>query len=673
MQTSSERAQRRASPRSRQRGAAGVFLIISLLLLVPILALALNIGQLYYAQRDLEKQATLAALSATQVASGCANDGRPGRLAAVTAEVIRIIAANNQGDAAGAAALLASGINDSPGVELGRIDVVGGLRRFVPLVDGNPTINAVRINLTRPQPAPFLRPLGAVFGTGNLYASATAQQAAIGTFSVGSGLLSLNGGIVNGLLGGLLCAPGDAACQGKIVSLNVVSGTQGLVNTQVSLGQLATALGVSVEDLSDPLTLAAQTPILSELLGGLVGALGDTASGSVVGLLQGLANAASNPREVPLGRLLGVVDGLGGDTPIINLFDLLIAAGQATVADPTGVTPINLPINLNVAGVANVATFINVLEPPQFGIGRPGQAEAKTAQVRLLVRIEAGGILNGLLGAINSLLNGLLSVLGSLVGLKTTVSVVPPPLNLGIDVQVAGGAATLERLQCPTSGRADPVAYLNARTATATVAVGTFSGAASSAPALNTATNSFPIATVGIDASCVGVKLGALCVGLNLGTTNVSVGLGLTGIGVGATSPAALAPVTSFTPVTLAGSRLQPVFIADGVPPQSPVAANPQTISAPTTVNISLNVTNKQTGTGLVGVLTGLVSNLLTGIVNLLNPLLSLVNGLTTALIDPLLSLLGIQLGTATVTMNAVQTGQPQLISTCLPGTALCP
>ena len=135
MPTSSDRTPRRLRLRSQQRGAAGVFLVISLLLLVPILALALNIGQLYYAQRDLEKQATLAALSATQVASGCANDGRPGLLAAVTQEVIRIIAANNAGNAAGVAALLTSGINGSPGVEVGRIDVVGGLRRFVPLVD----------------------------------------------------------------------------------------------------------------------------------------------------------------------------------------------------------------------------------------------------------------------------------------------------------------------------------------------------------------------------------------------------------------------------------------------------------------------------------------------------------------------------------------------------------
>eukprot|EP00611_Tribonema_gayanum_P001109 TRINITY_DN10834_c0_g2_i4.p2 TRINITY_DN10834_c0_g2~~TRINITY_DN10834_c0_g2_i4.p2 ORF type:complete len:384 (-),score=98.15 TRINITY_DN10834_c0_g2_i4:569-1720(-) len=376
---------------------------------------------------------------------------------------------------------------------------------------------------------------------------------------------------------------------------------------------------------------------------------------------------------VPLGQLLGVIDGLGGDTPIINLFDLLIAAGQATVADASGVTPIKLPINLSVAGVANVSTFLNVLEPPQFGIGRPGQAEAKTAQVRLLVRIEAGGILNGLLGAINGLLNGILSLLGSLVGLKTTVTVVPPPLNLGIDVQVAGGRATLERLQCPTSGRSDPIAHLEANTATATVAVGTFTGAASAAPALNTGTNSFPITTVAIDASCIGVKVGAACIGLNLGKSTLNVGLGLTGVGVGATAPRALSPVTAFTPFTTTGSSLQPVFRADGVPPQIAVAANPQTVASPTTVDLSLDVTNSQSGSGLIGVLSGVISNLLTGIVNLLNPLLNLVNGLTTALVDPLLSLLGIQLGTATVTMNSVQTGQPMLISTCLPGTALCP
>ena len=431
MPTSSDRIKRRVSPRSQQRGAVGVFMILSLLLLVPVLALALNIGQLYYAQRDLEKQATLAALSAAQVASGCANNGTPGLLAAVTAEVTRIIDANNLRGTVSSAALIGPGINGFPGVEVGTIDVVGGLRRFVPLVDGNPAINAVRVNLTRPQPTPFLIPLGAVFGGGSLFASATAQQAAIGTFNVSSGLLSLNGGIVNGLLGGLLCAPGDAACQASIVSLNVVNGVQGLVNTQVSLGQLATALGVSVEDLSNPLTLAAQTPVLSDLLGGLVGALGSTASGTVIATLQGLANAASNPNGVPLGQLLGAVNGIGGDTPIVNLFDLLIAAGQATAAT-SGVTPISLPINLNIAGTT-VSTFLTVLEPPRLGI-YPFQSEARTAQVRISIRIAAGGLVTTLTSAVTSLINSVLNLLG-LLGLQSaTITVLPPPLNLGVDV-----------------------------------------------------------------------------------------------------------------------------------------------------------------------------------------------------------------------------------------------
>lgn len=642
---------------------------LSLLLLVPILALLINIGQLYYAQRDLEKQATLAALSAVQVASGCANNGTPGLLAVVTDEVTRVLIANSTGNATGAAALIGPGINGFPGVEIGRIDSSSGLRLFSSLPEGDPRITAVRVNLTRPQPTPFLISLGG----GQLFASATAQQPAIGTFTVSSGLLALDGGIVNGLLGGLLCAPGDLACQASIASLDLVSGMQGLVSTQVSLGNLATALGVSVTDLSNPVTLAAQTPVLSELLGGLVGALGTSADAAVIATLQGLANAASNPESVPLGQLLGAIDGLGGNTPIVNLFDLLIAAGQATVADPDGVTPINLPINLDVPGVAIVRTFLNVLEPPRFG-NYPSEPQARTAQIRLLVRVEAGAILNGLRDAIEDVLDGILALLGALVGLDSSVSVVSAPLNLGIDVQVAGGTATLRSLQCPTTGRADPIANLEATTATATVAVGTFTGAADTAPALNTATNSFPVATVAIDASCIGLT-GPFgnCLGVNLGSTTVNVGLGLTGVGVGQTATIPLDPVTAFTPQAVSNPRMQPVFLADGLPPQVPVAANPQTIAAPTSVDLSLDLTSSQTGGGLLGILGGVVASLLDGIVNLLNPLLALVNGLTTALIDPLLALLGIQLGTATVTMNAVQTGQPILVSTCLPGTALCP
>ena len=177
-----------ASLRARQRGAAGVFMIISLLLLVPILLLALNIGQLYYAQRDLEKQATLAALSAVQVVSGCVNEGVPGLLDEVTDEVTRIIGLNLAGNADGAASALMTGINGSPAVEVGRINVDSGLRRFEALSDGDSRVNAVRVNLSRAQPPSLMAALGGGGGgTPMLYASATAQQAPIGAFTVGSG------------------------------------------------------------------------------------------------------------------------------------------------------------------------------------------------------------------------------------------------------------------------------------------------------------------------------------------------------------------------------------------------------------------------------------------------------------------------------------------------------
>ncbi len=641
----SRQQSRSPSGRFRQRGAVAVLTAVSLLMLIPVLALAINIGQLYYAQRDLEKQATLAALSAVQISSGCVGGtGLPATMAAITAEVTSVIAANSV-DGANSVQGLLTGINGSPAIELGRIESSTGLRIFVPLTAGNAAISAVRVNLSRPQPVPFINLYG---GGGMLYASATAQQAAVGSFSIGTGLLSLNGGLVNGLLGGLLCAPGDVPCQNSITSLNVANSFTGLVNTSVSLGQLGVAVGLSVADLSNPVVLGTHTPLLSNVLDGLVGALSGTANSAVIATLQGLANAASNPNEVPLGQLLGTVNGLGGDAPIINLFDLLIALGQATVADG-GVTPISLPINLSVPGIANISTFLKVLEPPQLGIGRAGQAEAKTAQVRLQVRIEGGSLINILRTTLNTVLGPVFFLLGG------TVNVLPEGLNLGIDAIVAGGTATLAQLQCPRSGinGGKPIAKIDASTATARIEAGTFSGSADAAPALSERA-SLPV------------------VFLRLLGGGLDVGLGFTTIGVGAEPARSLAPITDFTAIGIVTPGIPLIYRADGVPPAAAVTANPQTISAPTTVSLNLNLTSKPSGSGLGALLTGLLSGILNAVLGVLNPLLSFVNGLTTSLIDPLLSLLGIKVGTATVTMNSVQIGQPILVNTCLPGTVNC-
>src|SRR3546814_1824697 len=75
----------------------------------------------------------------------------------------------------------------------------------------------------------------------------------------------VSGGVLNAVLSGLL---------GGSVNLNAVD-YQGLAGVNVSLGQLATAVGVDVSDLSDPLALTTQTPVLSSVLNGLAGSLSE--------------------------------------------------------------------------------------------------------------------------------------------------------------------------------------------------------------------------------------------------------------------------------------------------------------------------------------------------------------------------------------------------------------
>src|SRR3546814_4274914 len=126
--------------------------------------------------------------------------------------------------------------------------------------------------------------------------------------------------IFNAVLSGLL---------GGSVNLNAVD-YQGLAGVNVSLGQLATAVGVDVSDLSDPLALTTQTPVLSSVLNGLAGSLSGTTSTTVTNLLQNLASAASgNSNGIPLGNVLGTVDNVAANVPFVNLLDLIMALGAA--------------------------------------------------------------------------------------------------------------------------------------------------------------------------------------------------------------------------------------------------------------------------------------------------------------------------------------------------------
>src|SRR6266852_1134771 len=57
--------------RSSSRGAAAVFVAISLVASIAALALTLDLGRLYFTHRDLQLMADMAALDAARSAGGC--------------------------------------------------------------------------------------------------------------------------------------------------------------------------------------------------------------------------------------------------------------------------------------------------------------------------------------------------------------------------------------------------------------------------------------------------------------------------------------------------------------------------------------------------------------------------------------------------------------------------
>ena len=106
------------------------------------------------------------------------------------------------------AATLLSAVNGTtPAVQLGEIENSTGIHTFEALTAGNPNINAVQVNVSEAEPTLFGAGFFRGLTSGNLVASATAQQPAIAGFTLSTSVATLNNGALNSLLTGLLGAP----------------------------------------------------------------------------------------------------------------------------------------------------------------------------------------------------------------------------------------------------------------------------------------------------------------------------------------------------------------------------------------------------------------------------------------------------------------------------------
>lgn len=252
-------------------------------------------------------------------------------------------------------------------------------------------------------------------------ATASAQPEA--AFSVGSRLASVNGGILNALLGGLL---------GGNISLGVMD-YNALISADVDVlsftDALATQLHLTGVTYSDVLASKATIGQIATAMANVPG-LDRTAKLA----LQAMASSATNSVKIPLSHLvdLGSVGSLGlGQKPAglsVNASAMSMLTAAAALANGTNQVSVNL--GATIPGLTSTTLQIAIGEPmqssPWLAVGELGTV-VRTAQTRIK--------LNASVGVGNSNLGG---------GIKLLA------VNLPLNVEVAYAEAKLTDISCPT-------------------------------------------------------------------------------------------------------------------------------------------------------------------------------------------------------------------------------
>ncbi len=371
-----------------ERGNIAIMGAASLLMIIACAALGVDVGSIFADKRRTQSAADLAAIVA---ASDLTNASRA---AAAT------VAKNNYPPD--------SLVAVEPGVYTAKASL-SPQQRFVA---GATPANAVRVSLKTKTPLYFGKVL-----TGDsqwdVKATAIASTTQLATFAIGSRLASLNGGLLNSLLGGML---------GTTLSLSVMD-YNALLGAKIDAFDFLSALATRVNLTGVTYdTLLSSNIKLPDIVAALVTANGNngatSALASVSSAVSGLTNKILPKSLVDLGPYSNLTVGQKPKIGVqMSAYDLL----AATAALANGTNQIAAGLNLNLPGIAGVTLMATVGERPVgtswITVGSTG-ASVHTAQTRILLKIQ---------------------LLGS-----GAVSVV----NLPVYVEVAAGTATLNAVSC---------------------------------------------------------------------------------------------------------------------------------------------------------------------------------------------------------------------------------
>ena len=391
-----------------RRGSIGVVLAAFMMVSVSLCALAIDAGALYLERRTVQGAADLAALAA-------ASD-------------------LDHAESAAQATLSANGFGDVQSMVLvkGRYEGDPAVLRANRFEAGKKPYNAVRLDVGLKGQLYFAK---SFMSEPDISVSALGTTDAQATFSIGSRLASVHGGLANAVLGALL---------GGSVNLSAMD-YQALLNANVSLGQflsaMATEIGITAGSFDD---VWSSDVTLGQLLQAAATASAASGNAQAAQALDSLLGQANSSAELPMKSLvdLGPLSnaeigqshaGLGGE---VNVMSLITAA--ASLANGGNQVAVNL--GATVPGLLSLTLDLAIGEAAQHSgwvaVGQAG-ATVRTAQTRLRLVAEIGGS-------------------GALAGVR---------IRLPLYIELASAEARLKVLTCRTPPVGNPEAVIEARPA----------------------------------------------------------------------------------------------------------------------------------------------------------------------------------------------------------------
>ncbi|KVN98767.1 hypothetical protein WJ69_33110 [Burkholderia ubonensis] len=411
-----------------QRGTVSVLATVWVLVALVTLG-AIDIGNLFFQRRDLQRIADLSALAAVQ-----SLDPSDTSCGAANTAALNNARANETSNTVTTGAPARG--QDQVAATCGRWDpqvYAGQPAYFAPAASGMTQLNATQVTVTRTMRYSFLgvvSMLGA--GPGTMSATATARASAIDTFSISATLASVDPVWLNGILSALL---------GTSVSLTLAD-YQALAGANIKLLGISTALGAgTVNGLVD---LSVTVPTLIGNLSAYVGALqagggngpgyvaqlqaASTALGKLAGAGVGntsvvVANAPNALLNISLGNPQS-----GADAQV-NLLDLLTTAAQVAAYNKGHAVSLNTGVTLplGASGFNVVSLQLQVLNPPSIAVGEAGllpngtwRTQASSAQIGVYLNVQTPSIpitgALGLSGLIDLTLSGINLPIYLLVG-----------------------------------------------------------------------------------------------------------------------------------------------------------------------------------------------------------------------------------------------------------------